>query len=41
MTDYDSPGAPTPPRKKQKAVYKFHEGFSNAVKVTKRISDFL
>jgi len=23
------------------AVYKYHEGFSNAVRVTKRVADFL
>lgn len=36
---------PVPVAKKARraghAVYKFHEGFSNAVRVTKRVGDFL
>lgn len=30
-----------PPPKKRRCVYKYHEGFSNAVRVHKRIEDFM
>lgn len=33
--------APPPPKRVQRAVYRYHEGFSNAVRVTKRVADFL
>lgn len=33
--------APAPKPRAPQAVYRFHEGFSNAVRVTKKISDFL
>lgn len=33
--------APPPKPPAQKAVYRWHEGFSNAVKVSKKVADFL
>ncbi|GAA5854527.1 hypothetical protein JCM9279_000830 [Rhodotorula babjevae] len=33
--------APPQPKRVRQAHYRFHEGFSNAVRVTKRLSDFL
>ncbi|GAA5826328.1 hypothetical protein JCM11251_007255 [Rhodosporidiobolus azoricus] len=33
--------APRPPKRARQAMYRFNEGFSNAVRVTKRVSDFL
>ncbi|GAA6000732.1 hypothetical protein JCM10207_004630 [Rhodosporidiobolus poonsookiae] len=33
--------APPPPKRARQAMYRFNEGFSNAVRVTKRVSDFL
>ncbi|GAA5912902.1 hypothetical protein JCM6882_009509 [Rhodosporidiobolus microsporus] len=33
--------APRPPKRARQALYRFNEGFSNAVRVTKRLSDFL
>lgn len=35
------PAAPPPIKKARKAVFKFNEGFSNAVRTTKRVADFL
>ncbi|KAL8280406.1 hypothetical protein RQP46_007054 [Phenoliferia psychrophenolica] len=32
---------PPPPKRAKQAVYRFHEGFSNAVRLTKRVADFL
>lgn len=32
---------PPPPKRQRQAMYRFNEGFSNAVRVTKRVSDFL
>lgn len=32
--------APPPPKKIKQTMYKFNEGFSNAVRTTKRVSDF-
>lgn len=32
---------PAHKKRRTSAVYKYHEGFSNAVRVTKRVSDFL
>ncbi|GAA5970017.1 hypothetical protein JCM3765_007278 [Sporobolomyces pararoseus] len=32
--------APPPPKKVKQTMYKFNEGFSNAVRTTKRVSDF-
>ncbi|GAA6038469.1 hypothetical protein JCM8097_004581 [Rhodosporidiobolus ruineniae] len=37
----DSAPAPPPRKKTRQAMYRFNEGFSNAVRVTKRVSDFL
>ncbi|GAA5984450.1 hypothetical protein JCM11641_000142 [Rhodosporidiobolus odoratus] len=37
----DDTPAPPPPKRARQAMYKFNEGFSNAVRVTKRVSDFL
>ncbi|GJN87911.1 hypothetical protein Rhopal_000866-T1 [Rhodotorula paludigena] len=36
----DNESAPPPPKRVRQAVYRYHEGFSNAVRVTKRVSDF-
>ncbi|BGP29547.1 Chromosome transmission fidelity protein 18 [Rhodotorula toruloides] len=32
--------APPPPKRVRQAMYRFNEGFSNAVRVTKKVSDF-
>ncbi|GAA5845542.1 hypothetical protein JCM5353_006748 [Sporobolomyces roseus] len=32
--------APPPPKNIKQTMYKFNEGFSNAVRTTKRVSDF-
>ncbi|GAA5862595.1 hypothetical protein JCM8547_002120 [Rhodosporidiobolus lusitaniae] len=32
---------PPPPKRQRQAMYRFNEGFSNAVRVTKRVADFL
>lgn len=36
-----SDSAPPPSKRVRQAVYRYHEGFSNAVRVTKRVSDFV